>query len=513
MRKFGNYITASPPIPSTSANTGTYETTEIHSLATNNTLQTYPSVSNYNLVSSNGYGISAYGGYGRNDGVYSNTTFYFSLNLSNIPSYLVNNAYIITLMYRSSGKSAPYIYQSGVANDGNYDFSGNDYDVLTKVSLLTSATTYTSPTFRALWTIAASTKAHQVAFYLSSSNSTSTGTAFNLGAFPMFKVSTSLSSTFSSSSVQEGSNVTQTIYANTNGRASASATLRNTYSPNGTAVAADVSNMYDTSYTVSSAGTATTRTVTAVSDGVTEGTESVFYNIEAYSPALAAWYTQYPGVSAFSITDPPPPPAFITSGNKAPILGAGGTTWIPAGYTGLQDLSVDDNFVTVPLGFTFYMAGAAYTTAYMGSNTYLTFGSGSSNYSGLSASNPPYPKFAFGAADNSYQRVAYKQSAGNWCKIRYEGNGSTSGTSGSPGITLEITLYNPAFLGTSFYVCEVLIGGHNRPSVLWGAYSGSALYDNTGGYSANTSHVFVSTDTTGSGWKQWANYYVSTATS
>lgn len=512
MRKFGNYITTSPSIPSTASTLGAYELTEIHSLAANNTLQTYPSVTNYNLVSSNGYGISAYGGYGRNDGVYPNTTFYFSLNLSNIPSYLVNNAYIICVMYKSTGKSFPAIYQSGAANDGNYDFYGSDYDLLSKVSLLTSTTTYTSPTFRALWLGNASTKTHSVAFYLSSSNSTNTSTAFNLGAFSMYRIGSSFSSTFSPTTVQEGSTTVQTIYMNTNGRATSSASLRNTYA-SGTALANDVSGMYDTSYTVYSNGTTTTRTVTAISDGVTEGTENLYYNLEAYSPVNGSWYTQASVVSAFSITDPPAAPAFITSGTKAPILGSGAAAIYPeSGWTGLQNASVDDAFVTVPLGFTFYMAGTAYTTAYVGSNSYLTFGSGSTNYSSLSASNPAFPKFAFGASDNSYQRVSYKQSAGNWCKIRYEGNGSTSGTVGAPGITVELTLYNPAFLGTSYYVCEILIGNHNRLSALWGAYSASAAYS-SGTYSASSSHVFVSTDTTGSGWTQWASYYVTTATS
>lgn len=509
MRKFGNYITTSPVIPSTSATTGTYEIAEIHSLSRNNTLQTSPTVTNFNIVGTN---VVNAGYVGRNDGVYPNTSFYFTIALSNIPAYLVNNAYIITQMTAQDGKNAPTISSSSNVGDGNYDFIGFDYDVLSRVSLLTSTGSHSSLSFRALW-VSQIQKAHNVTFWLSMSNSTSINNTLNLGTFTMYRMNFAFASSFSSSSVQEGNSVTQTITAGTNGRATTTATLRNTYNSAGTAVEADVSNMYATSYTVNSNGTATTRSVTAISDGLTEGTETVSYVLEAQNQINSVWWTQTDPTTAFSITDPPAAPAFLTSGNKAPILGAGGAaTWPPTGYTSLQNANADDAFATIPLGFTFYMAGTAYTTAYMGSNTYLTFGSGSNAYSGLSASNPAVPKFHLSSADNSYQRVAYKQSAGNWCKIRYEGNGSTSGTVGSPGIVLEITLYNPAFLGTSFYVCEVLIGNNNRTGGFWGAYSSSALYANSG-YSANTSHVFVSTNTTGSAWEQWTNRYVTTATS
>jgi hypothetical protein len=513
MRKFGNYITTSPATPSTSATTGTYEMTEIHSLTVNNTLQTYPTVSNFNIVSSNGLGVINYSG-SRNDGVYPNTNFYFVVSLSNIPIYLVNNAYIITEILQSSGKSTASITFSQDLGNGNYDFSGFDYDVSRRVSLLANTSVHTSLSFRALWNITAE-KQHDVSFYLSSSNSTNTSNTLRLGTFSMYRMSHYFSSSFSSGTngtVQEGSSVTQFINAGTNGVATSGATLRNAYASGGAAVT-DVTNMYNTNYTVSAAGSTSARTITVVSDGVVEGTESVNYTLEAFSPINNGFFSQIGNLTAFNIIDPPTAPAFLTSGNKAPILGAGGTSWPPAGYTSLQNASADDASATVPLGFTFFMAGTGYTTAFMGSNTYLTFSAGSTQYSGLSASNPPLPKFMLGAADNSYQRVAYKQSPGNWCKIRYEGNGSTSGTVGTPGITLEITLYNPAFLGTSFYVCEVLIGNHNRPSVVWGAYSASSLYDNAGGYSANSSHVFVSTNTTGTGWKQWANQYVTTATS
>lgn len=511
MRKFGNYITASPVAPSTNYAAGRYEISETHSLTTDSKMQALPYVSNYNIVSANGYGTTNYGGYGRTDGVYVNTIFTFSISLQNIPPSLVNNAYIICVMTKLSGKSNPSISASNQSLNGNYDFSGNDYDVLSVVGPLTNATTFTSPQLRSLWSTG-STKSHNISFYLRNTNSTDTNGALPLGTFYMYRIGGFFTTSFSTSSIEEGASAIHYITAGTNGRASTSATLVNTVNTGGAATASDISGLFDTSYSVASNETTTSRTVTAISDGITEGTETVIYDLKAYYSAAAS-YMYISTFSQLSITDPPPPPSFITSGTKAPILGSGAASTYPAaGWTDLQNASVDDAFVTVPLGFTFYMAGTAYTTAYLGSNSYLTFGNGSTNYSSLSASNPAFPKFMFGAADNSYQRVSYKQSAGNWCKIRYEGNGSTSGTVGSPGITVELTLYNPAFLGTTYYVCEILIGNHNRLSAMWGAFSASTAYT-TGSYSASSSHVFVSTDTTGSGWKQWASYYVTTSTS
>jgi hypothetical protein len=72
----------------------------------------------------------------------------------------------------------------------------------------------------------------------------------------------------------------------------------------------------------------------------------------------------------------------------------------------LQNASVDDNFVSVPITSTTIM-GTARTTALVGSNCYITFGGGSSAYSALSTTNPALDKFMFNAGDRSYQRVAY----------------------------------------------------------------------------------------------------------
>lgn len=99
--------------------------------------------------------------------------------------------------------------------------------------------------------------------------------------------------------------------------------------------------------------------------------------------------------------------ALSASGSATPSLGAASTgTWPPTGWTSLQNASVDDNFVSVPITSTTIM-GTARTTALVGSNCYITFGGGSSAYSALSTTNPALDKFMFNAGDRSYQRVAY----------------------------------------------------------------------------------------------------------
>ena len=198
-------------------------------------------------------------------------------------------------------------------------------------------------------------------------------------------------------------------------------------------------------------------------------------------------------------------PNFISLGNKLPIHGVGGGPYPPSGWTGLQNSNIDDGWRSVPLPFTFYIAGSGYTTAYMGSNTYLTFGGGSSVYSSLSASTPSLPKFMFGASDNSYQRLSTYVEGTDYVRIRYEGNGSTSGTVGSPGIVLEITLFNPANYG-GYNILELLTGNHNR------TYGVSLVANSSTAYSSysqnpNSSYVFVGSSN-GESWSIYSNAFV-----
>lgn len=100
--------------------------------------------------------------------------------------------------------------------------------------------------------------------------------------------------------------------------------------------------------------------------------------------------------------------ALSASGSVAPSLGANATSsWPPAGWTNLQSTSVDDSFVQAPLNPTNIM-GTSRNVAFIGSNAYITFGGGSSNYSGLTTTNPAFDKFMFNAGDRSYQRVAWR---------------------------------------------------------------------------------------------------------
>ena len=97
----------------------------------------------------------------------------------------------------------------------------------------------------------------------------------------------------------------------------------------------------------------------------------------------------------------------FSAGNATPSLGANSVaSWPPAGFVNLWSSSVDDSFVNVPITSTNFF-GTSRTIAYVGSNAYITFGNGSTNYSGLSTTNPALDKFMFNSGDRSYQRVGY----------------------------------------------------------------------------------------------------------
>ena len=187
----------------------------------------------------------------------------------------------------------------------------------------------------------------------------------------------------------------------------------------------------------------------------------------------------------------------INSGNKAPLYGAGGGPFPPSGWTGLQNSSSDDASISIALSFAFYIDNTAYTTVFIGSNGYLTFGNGSTQYSGLSASNPAVPKLMFGAADNSYQRVSKFTSGTDYVSIRWEGNASTGGTVGSPGMVVELTLVNPNKFG-GLNIIEMLVGNNNQTGGVSNISNASTAYA-TYTFSANTSYVFTG-NSTGTSW-------------
>lgn len=122
------------------------------------------------------------------------------------------------------------------------------------------------------------------------------------------------------------------------------------------------------------------------------------------------------------------------------VAGVAGTLLGATGMTQVVSTSQDDANIQITMPFNFPFFGTT-RTVFVGSNSYLTFGAGSSNYSGLGCTNPGRA-LMMKAADNSYQRVYHKDNGDGSIRIRYEGNGATTGTPGSPGIIWEVTLYD-----------------------------------------------------------------------
>lgn len=218
------------------------------------------------------------------------------------------------------------------------------------------------------------------------------------------------------------------------------------------------------------------------------------------------YFDELTGVS--DVTPPAPGVYSIVSGTKLPIFGTGGGAYPPSGWNGIQNASVDDSFLTISLPFTFYIAGSGYTTTYMGSNTYLTFSAGASefgNLGALGAARPPVPKFHFGSADNSYQRVSRFAFGTDYQRIRYEGTAATSGTVGSPNIVLEITLFNPSVMGGK-NVLELLVGNHGRTGGARMVASATTQYA-TYTLSTNQSYVFEGNND-GTSWTIYTGFNV-----
>jgi len=140
----------------------------------------------------------------------------------------------------------------------------------------------------------------------------------------------------------------------------------------------------------------------------------------------------------------------------------------------------DDGYWQVNLPFDISYLGTTYTSVFVGTNTYVTFGGGSTVYNGLSETTPNLPKIMWGCADNSVQRIYYgvEGTAPNRTyRIRIEGNGTTTGTLGSPNMICEYTFYEatPAQI-------DLQLGVTNRKSVSGGGFTTEQL--NTWGFIA-----------------------------
>ena len=130
-----------------------------------------------------------------------------------------------------------------------------------------------------------------------------------------------------------------------------------------------------------------------------------------------------------------------TVSSITPILGStAGLTVVTTPTSG----NSDDGFWNISLPFTVNFLGGPQTNVFPGTNFYLTFGSGSTVWSGVNVANPNLPKIMWCAKDNSVQRIYHGvegTSPNRTYRIRMEGNASTSGTLGSPGMVCEYTFY------------------------------------------------------------------------
>lgn len=143
----------------------------------------------------------------------------------------------------------------------------------------------------------------------------------------------------------------------------------------------------------------------------------------------------------------------------------------------------DDGYWTLNLPFNIEYLGSTYSTIYPSTNFYLTFGAGSTVWNGVSISNPGLPKIMWCARDNSVQRIYYgvEGSAPNRTyRVRLEGNSSTSGTLGSPGMVCEYTFYesNPSRidLQTGVNSAKQTSGGFTTAQLnAWGFISGQRI--------------------------------------
>ena len=125
--------------------------------------------------------------------------------------------------------------------------------------------------------------------------------------------------------------------------------------------------------------------------------------------------------------------------------------------------SNDDGYWTLNLPFSIEYLGNFYNTIYVGTNHYVTFGGGSSVYTSLSATNPNLPKIMWSCADNSVQRIYYGVEGSNptrTYRVRIEGNASTSGTLGTPGMVCEYVFYE-----ATPQQIDLQLGTNNRKTI------------------------------------------------
>lgn len=203
----------------------------------------------------------------------------------------------------------------------------------------------------------------------------------------------------------------------------------------------------------------------------------------------------------------------LTKGTKAPIFGNGAAEWIShsdnaptnAGYTIIEDGTLDDGYYACNFLFGFNMYKESYTTGYIGTNCYITFGGGSTQYRNFSSSNPPYRKFMIGARDCSCQR-AWTISESDYFRARIEGTRGSTGTGGNPNVVYEVSFCNPSlFNGNN--VIELLVGIHAsaEDGLFMIANENTELTDNLPTFVQYQSYVFVGNHN-GNYWSVYKGY-------
>jgi hypothetical protein len=196
----------------------------------------------------------------------------------------------------------------------------------------------------------------------------------------------------------------------------------------------------------------------------------------------------------------------ILPGVQAPLLGSASAT-SSTGWTLLVNANADDaNALFGSWPFTFNLAGTGYAACYVGSNGYATFGSGTTVFSSLSASNPALPKIFFGSGDLSWQRV-YTQTGSNYARFRWEGHTTPAGaTPGASTRIVEVTFWGSNGISQAI---EIRTGNFASPSATqpFMLASASADYASATTLGANQSWAFEG-NLAGTSWTLIADSYV-----
>jgi hypothetical protein len=143
--------------------------------------------------------------------------------------------------------------------------------------------------------------------------------------------------------------------------------------------------------------------------------------------------------------------------------------------------NTDDGYFTVNIPWNILYNGSTYSQVFVGTNTYLTFGSGSTVYSGISASNPALNKICVSSNDNSIQRI-YTDTQGvspnRLFVIRVQATNATSGILGSPNMQWEWHFYENDTDRIELHInlnAHISIAGINAPTTATDtAFSGTS---------------------------------------